>query len=103
MFFGLDQIWDSVMTIENLAHFTTGNCFVAMSDSGLPAEHLDLFVDSSHDFVSGLWIVAGNVVKDLSESVGRFLRPSYFCHESILSRTSESDRLLPSSESDKPR
>lgn len=91
------------MAVEDFTDFTITDAFVTLSDPRLPAEHLDLLVNSRDDFVSSGRVVARNVLVDLLETVRGFGRPDYFRHDSILDRISASVIVRPASESANPR
>jgi CheY-like chemotaxis protein len=62
-----------------------------------------LGLDQIGDAIVAVEDLAYDVVVDFFKTVRRRIRPHYFCHESILVRTSESVSVRPASESANPR
>ncbi len=99
----LKKVSDPVMTVKRFANLTIGDRLVALPQTRVSPQHLDLLVDSGSHLVCGSRTVGRNVAVDFVETASCLKRPDYFCHDSIFLRTSPSDTVRPASASSRPR
>ena len=97
-----DEVCDSVMPLEQYAHAARRDG-VARPDLGESLEILRPVVDTLNGACGSLWVICGNVFKDVSKPALSLVGPAYFCHDRMRRPISSFEMARFASESVSPR